>query len=155
VRWIAAAALSLFPLAAFAGPVSPNIGVLEVVAEPGGDHLGVYPYAAASMLFPVGKFAIIPAVGVEWAPEFDRWGFTGTVTADYAIGSRVGLDLNLAFIHDQQDHHWDDAIFLAGGGPGVSIFLGKLTVSPYVSYFHGLNVEGGAIVPGLNLALAL
>ena len=36
----------------------------------------------------------------------------------------------------------------------ISIFLGKLTVSPYMSYFHGLNVDGGAIVPGLNLAYA-
>src|SRR5438128_1413831 len=114
---VSVAAVAFLPLAASAGSLSPNVGVLEALTDPGGDHLGVYSYAAASTLFPAGKLAIIPAVGVEWAPEFDRWGVVGTVTADYAIGSRVGLDLNLAFIHDQQDHHWDDPIFLAGAGP--------------------------------------
>lgn len=155
VKIFVATALLIAPALASAGALSPNVGVIEVVGQPGSEHLGVYPYAAVSTLIPAGKFAIIPAIGVEWAPEFDRWGVTGVVTADYAIGTRAGLDLNLAFIHDQQDHHWDDAIFLAGGGPGISIFLGKWTVSPYVSWFQGLNVDGGALVPGLNVSLAL
>jgi hypothetical protein len=142
------------PHAALAGDFSANAGAIEVVGEPGGDHLGVYPYIAVSQLIPAGKVALIPSLGVEWSPEFGHWGFVPALTADWSLG-RVGLDLNVALIHDQQDHHWGDAAFLAGGGPGMSIYLGKWTVSSYVSWFSGLNVSGGAVVPGLNVSRSL
>ena len=143
-------AFLLAPAPAFAG-LGANAGAIQVIGEPHGDDLGLYPYVAVSKLYPAGKVAIIPAVGVEWAPRTGNWGFTGVVTADYALGSRIGLDLNAAFIHDQHDHHWSDAAFLAGGGPGFSVYAGKWTVSPYVSWFQGINVSGGALVPGINV----
>ncbi|HVO29573.1 MAG TPA: hypothetical protein VMV18_02510 [bacterium] len=152
LRALLVVAMVLAPGFARAADFAWNVGAIEVVGEPGSDHLGVYPYAALSAVVPVGKVAIIPAVGVEWSPEFGHWGFVGTITADYALGKRVGLDLNVAFIHDQQDHHWSDAAFLAGGGPGCSFYLDKWTVSPYLSWFQGLNASGGAIVPGVNIA---
>ena len=82
-----------------------------------------------------------------------RWGFVLTGTGDIALTSRIGFDINVSVIHDQSGVDFGDAIFLVGAGPGLSIFAGRYTVSPYVSVFKGLNVSGWSFVPGVNAAM--
>ena len=138
-----------------AGSLAANLGVIEVVGEPGTEHLGVYPYVGASLVIPGKDVTLIPALSIEWSPDQSRWGFVASGTADIALTPRVGFDINVSLIHDQSGAEFGDAIFLLGGGPGLSIFAGRYTVSPYVSVFKGLNASGWAIVPGINAAMTL
>ena len=138
-----------------AGSLAANLGVIEVVGEPGTTHLGVYPYVGASYVIPGKDVTLIPGLSIEWSPDQARWGFVASGTGDIALSSRLGFDINVSLIHDQSGAELGDAIFLLGGGPGLSIFVGRYTVSPYVSVFKGINVSGWAIVPGVNAAIAL
>jgi len=97
----------------------------------------------------------IPALAIEWSPDESRWGFVATGTADIALSPRLGFDINVSVIHDQAGTNFGDAIFLVGAGPGVSIFVGRYTFSPYVSLFKGIDVSGWSLVPGFNAAMAL
>ncbi len=137
-----------------AGSLAGNLGAIEVVGVPDGTHLGVYPYLGASYVIPAGDdVALIPGLSIEWSPDQSRWGFVATGTADLALSPRFGIDLNVGLIHDQSGTAFGDADFFLGIGPGMSIFLGRYTVSPYVSVFKGLNVSGWSLVPGVNAAI--
>ena len=138
-----------------AGTFAANAGALEVVGVPGGTHLGVYPYLGGSLILPGERVTLVTGLAVEWSPESDRWGLVATFTADVALSPRLGLDLNLAVIHDKAGGDLGGAAFFAGAGPGLSIFAGRWTVSPFVSLFHGLNVSGWSLVPGVNVAVGL
>ena len=138
-----------------AGSLAANLGVIEVVGEPGTEHLGVYPYVGASYVIPGKDVTLIPGLSIEWSPDQSRWGFVASGTADIALTPRVGFDINVSVIHDQSGAEFGDAIFLVGGGPGLSIVAGRYTVSPYVSVFKGINASGWAIVPGVNAAMSL
>lgn len=140
----------------FAQNFAGNIGVLETVGIPDGTHLGVYLFSTASLVIPVNdKVSLIPNLGAEWAPEFDRWGFIGILVADYTISQRVGLDLNLIFVHDQFKGKWNEALYFFGFGPGFSIFLDKWTISPSVNFYRGLNVSGWCVDPTINISYVL
>ena len=140
-----------------AGALAANLGAIEVLDPSGGhvSHLGFYPYIGVSMIVPGPRITFIPALSVEWSPDAGRWGFVAAGTGDLALSPRLGFDINVSLIHDQAGAGFGDAIFLIGGGPGVSIFLGRYTLSPYVSVFKGLNVSGWSVVPGLNAAMSL
>lgn len=147
-----AVVLATSPAAARAADPAVNAGAIEVVGFPGPEHLGVYPYAAFSLTFPLGKVNLIPALGIEASPDVKRWGFAGTFTADFPVSDRLGVDAIAGAIHDQDGLAFKDAIFLAGLGGGVSITAGHLVVSPSIMAFKGLNVSGWSLVPGVNLA---
>jgi hypothetical protein len=138
-----------------AAPIALNAGAIEVVGVPDPTHLGVYPYVGVSTLVPTEHVAIIPSLAIEWSPEFSRWGFVASVAADYSLTPRLGLDVNVTLIHDQGGGAFGDAAFFLGAGPGISVFVGRTTISPYLSAFHGLNVSGWSIVPGVNVAVTL
>ena len=144
----------VFPVV-FAGSLAANVGAIEVVGVPDVTHLGVYPYVGASLVIPGEDVTWIPALAIEWSPDESRWGFVATGTADIALSPRLGFDINVSLIHDQAGTDFGDAIFLVGAGPGVSIFAGRYTFSPYVSLFKGLDVSGWSLVPGFNAAIAL
>lgn len=137
-----------------AGSLAGNLGAIEVVGVPDGTHLGVYPYAGASLVIPGKDVTLIPGLSIEWSPDESRWGFVATGTADIALTPRLGFDINVSLIHDQAGTSFGDALFFLGAGPGVSIFVGRYTFSPYISLFKGLNVSGWALVPGCNAAMA-
>ncbi len=137
------------------GSLAANVGAIEVVGVPDATHLGVYPYVGASLVIPHDRVTFIPGLSIEWSPDESRWGFVATGTADIAIAARAGFDINVSLIHDQSGGELGDAIFLAGAGPGVSLFFGRYTVSAYVSAFRGINVDGWSIVPGINAAMSL
>ena len=138
-----------------AGSLAANVGAIEVVGVPDVTHLGVYPYVGASLVIPGKDVTLIPGLSIEWSPDQARWGFVASGTGDIALTPHLGFDVNVSVIHDQAGAGFGDAIFLVGAGPGVSIFIGKYTVSPYVSLFKGLNVSGWALVPGVNASLSL
>ncbi len=140
--------------AVMAGSLAANVGAIEVVGVPDGDHLGVYPYVGGSYVIPGDDVTWIPALSIEWSPDQSRWGFVATGTADIALSPRLGFDINVALIHDQSGTAFGDALFFLGAGPGVSIFLGRYTVSPYVSVFKALNDSGWSVVPGVNAAMS-
>mgnify|MGYP001577405710 CR=1 FL=1 len=133
-----------------------NAGVLEAVSIPTA-HLGVYPFAAIGVAVPIEDtpLTLVPQFGVEVSPEFSTWGFTGTLTTDIRISDRVGLDFNLAFVHDQYKSAWDKCLYFGGIGTGVSIFVDKLTISPFINIFAGLNVNGHVLTPGVNFGWEL
>src|SRR4051812_27371843 len=133
-----------------AGTFAANIGAIEVVGVPDPVHLGVYPYVGVSLVLPTERVTVIPALSIEWSPDQSRWGFVATGTADLALSPHVGLDLNVSAIHDQHGTAFGDAIFLVGAGPGISVFAGRYTISPYVSVFKVVNGSGWSIVPGVN-----
>ncbi len=128
-----------------------GIGALEVILLPLA-HGGFYPYVGGSVTVPIGKgFTFIGSLSIEWSFDQGRGGFVGVLTLDYGLSDRVGLDLNVAFIHDQPGLKFAEAQFFLGAGPGASFFFGKWTLSPFVNFFGGLTVAGASIVPGLNL----
>jgi hypothetical protein len=129
-----------------------SVGALEVILLPLA-HGGFYPYIGGSIGVPlVDKLTFIASLSIEYSFDQGRGGFVAVTTLDYALGERVGLDLNVAFIHDQPGLQFSQAQFFLGAGPGVSIFLGKFTLSPFLNFFGGLTVPGASIVPGLNLS---
>lgn len=143
------------PSAARAADPAVNVGVIEVVGFPGAEHLGVYPYAAFSLTFPLGVVNLIPALGLEASPDVRRWGLAGTLTADFPLTPRLGVDAIAGVLHDQDGLSFKDALFLAGVGGGVSISAGSLVVSPSLMVFKALNATGWSLVPGINLAWGL
>lgn len=129
-----------------------DAGAVEVIVLPGRSHYGLYPYLGVSLAFPLPRVTLIPALSVEAAPESGRWGFVASLVADFAVHARLGLDVDVVVLHDQPRGDFAAAEFLVGAGGGLSIFLGRWTVSPYVNAFRDLSVAGWALVPGVNLA---
>ncbi|MDP2933613.1 MAG: hypothetical protein Q8N81_05810, partial [bacterium] len=120
-----------------------------------GDHYGMYPYAGPSVAIPFEHLVLIPGLAVEGSPEFNRWGFVGTFTVDFPMNRFVGIDLTTAVVHDQSGTNFAEAVYFAGGGGGISVFLGKWTVSPSVLVLRGVNIPGKSIVPGVNIGYTL
>lgn len=147
--------LAVAPASALAADVALNAGVLEVAGLPGPVHVGLYPNVAVSVAVPAGPVTLIPSLGVEWAPELGRGGFVAVVTADLALNTRVGLDVELALIQDMPGLAFAKSDLFAGGGVGCSLFFGRLTVSPFVAFFLGLVTPGLSLVPGVNVAWTL
>lgn len=140
---------------AHAQPASLNVGALEAMGTDG-THYGVYPNAGVGTAVAVAeKTTLVPAAGIEWSPEFGRWGFWAALTLDYALGESVGLDFGIGGAHDQSGLDWGDALFFAGGGPGFSVFLGDWTVSPFVNLWANLADGSLAVIPGANVAYTL
>ena len=98
---------------------------------------------------------LIPSLSVEVAPENWHWGLVAILTADLALTEKLGLDFDVALIHDQPGFKGLEAVFYIGGGTGVSFFLGKWTLSPFVNFFTAFGAGGFSIVPGFNAAFAL
>ena len=153
--WLLAMAGAALPAQAL--DVALNAGAIEVVGlKPSPvKHVAVYPSVGVSLVKPLEHLTLIPGLAVEAAPELGAWGLVASLVADFAVSDRLGLDLDVTVLHDQVGGDVRGAAFLAGGGVGCSLFFGKLTVSPFVNLFVGLNVEGLSLVPGVNVAWAL
>jgi hypothetical protein len=149
-----AATVVLWGLPSRAADFSVNAGFLEVVAIPLA-HAGFYPYLGGAVTEPVGPVAVVGSLSLEWSPDQGRGGVVAVGTLDIPLNSRIGIDVNLAFIHDQPGLRFAESEFYLGGGPGVSLFFGRLTVSPFLSCFFGLKTPGLSVVPGLNIAWTL
>lgn len=129
-----------------------SVGALEVILLPLA-HGGFYPYLGGAVgVSLVENLAFIASLSIEYSFDQGRGGFVAVTTLDYALGTRVGLDLNVAFIHDQPGLDFSKAQFFLGAGPGVSIYFGKFTLSPFLNFFAGLTTPGASIVPGINLS---
>jgi hypothetical protein len=150
-------ALLFVPSKVLADPAfAVNASVIEVRALPGGTHVGTYPGVGVSAAFSFDRLTVIPQLGVEYDFANKRAGFVPLVTLDYSIiPDRVGLDLGLILIHDQDRLDFSTSQFYAGPGIGFSVFLGRFTVSPFCNLFRGLNTHDWSLVPGLNLAVGL
>jgi hypothetical protein len=144
-----------WPRRAGAVDVALDVGAIEVIGTSHGNHYGVYPYVGVSLVAPAGPITLLPTVSVEWSPEFDRWGFVGALIGDYALTDRLGVDGMLVLLHDQAGTDWDEAAFYLGVGAGVSVFVGKLTISPSLGLYRALDVDAWTFVPGLNAAWTL
>ncbi len=132
-----------------------NAGAIEVLTVPPARHLAVYPSVGVSAVKAFERVTLIPGLAAEWAPETGAWGLVGSLVADFSVNERLGLDLDVTVLHDQAGAAFGQAAFFAGAGGGGSLFFGKWTASVFVNLFHGLNVEGWSLVPGLNVAYAL
>ena len=154
LRYVCVVLVLLASAPAAAMPLALNVGVLEARALPD-DHIGVYPYLAVSDERELGPFIVLPSVGAEWCPETGRWGLIATVVADYPVGEAIGLDLLATLIHDQDGAGFGDALFLLGVGPGLSITVEPVVVSPFVFFYKLLNAPGFSWSPGLNIALEM
>jgi len=128
-----------------------DAGAIDVIGLPPA-QLGFYPYVGVSVAIPAGPVAFIPGLSIEGSPDAMRWGGVATLAIDYGLTKDLGIDLNLALIHDQAGLDFANALFFFGAGPGVSFFLGRFTVSASVGIFRGLNVDAWAVVPALNVA---
>jgi hypothetical protein len=139
--------------AARAVDVSVQFGVLEVVLVPSVSHAGLYPNVGLGFGFPLGhRLTLLTGVALEVSPDQGRGGLVVTGTLDWQVAEHLGLDLNVAAIHDQPGLKFASSEFFLGAGPGVSVLLGRWTLSPFLSLFHGVNVPGFSLVPGLNVA---
>ncbi len=129
-----------------------NVGALEVVLLPPA-HGGFYPYVGAFVAVPVvGALTFLASLSIEWSFDQQHGGLVLVLTADYQLTSFFGVDLNVALIHDQPGVRFAESQFFLGAGPGVTFFIGKWTLSPFVNFFGGLSTPGASIVPGLNVA---
>jgi hypothetical protein len=132
------------------------VGVGEYMNLPGPPvHAGVYVSLGLWASFDLGKFTLTPQLAVEVAPETRQWGFIPTLTADFPVHKRFGLDLILMGMHNQTDSDWSNAEVLLGGGPGLSIYLGRWTVQPNVLALYNFMTSGAALFPGVGLARTL
>ncbi|MEW6429953.1 MAG: hypothetical protein AB1730_00485 [Myxococcota bacterium] len=145
-------ALALFAApAAHAVDFGLQVGALEVVLLPPA-HGGVYPYLGGFVAAPLGDgFSFVGSVSFEWSFDQGRGGLVVVTTLDWAPNERVGFDLNVALIQDMPGVRFAESLFLLGAGPGVTVFLGKWAVSPFVNFFGTLNGAGASIVPGVNV----
>ena len=129
-----------------------NVGALEVILLPPA-HGGFYPFVGGSLAVPLGHdVTFIGSLSYEWSFDQQRGGFVVVSTLDFLVGEHVGLDLNLAFIHDQPGLRFAEAEFYLGAGPGLSFLFGKWTVSPFLNFFGGLRTASASVVPGLNVS---
>ncbi len=142
----------LLALPAGAADLALNVGALEVVTFPPPAHAGLYPNLGVSVALPKENVTYVVALSLEWSFDQGRGGLVLVGTADFPLGAHVGFDLNLALIHDQPGLHFDKSDFFVGGGPGLSFFFGRWTLSPFVSIFAGLTTPGASVVPGVNVA---
>jgi hypothetical protein len=133
---------------------SANFGVNEVISLPSPHHVGVYPYAAASLLFVLDWFMVAPSFGVEWSPELRRWGLVGGLMADFSVNDWIGVDVQVRLIHDQAGNDWTHADYLLGGGAGVSFYFGTAIISPSFNLFRALTAPSWNLVPTVNFTLA-
>lgn len=138
---------------ALAADFALNAGALEVVALPPPQHAGLYLSAGPSLAFVVPHAVLIGSLSIEWSPDQLRGGLVLNFTADFPLGDRVGLDLNVTFIHDQAGTDFAHASFFIGAGPGATFFFGKQAISPFVSVFYGAG--GFSLVPGINFSSTL
>lgn len=138
-----------------AAPVSLNAGVAEAVGTDGA-HLGVFVSAGASVGFTVAPRTVVaPYLGANWSPESGHWGLSAQAGVDYALGTLVGLDFAAGVANDVAGFQFDDALYFAGGGPGISFFFGSWTVSPFVNLWANLADGSLALIPGVNISYTL
>lgn len=129
-----------------------NAGALEVVLIPAA-HGGFYPYLGVSLAVPMGHdITFIGSVSYEWSFDQQRGGFVVVATLDFLVNEHLGIDLNLAFIHDQPGLRFAEADFFLGAGPGFSVLLGKWAISPFLNLFGGLRTDSASLVPGINVS---
>lgn len=149
--------LSLVLLAAPAAQAADfglNVGALEVVLLPAA-HGGFYPYVGAFVAVPVkDDVSFVASLSVEWSFDQQRGGLVAVGSFDFLVTPWLGVDLNVAFIHDQPGWRFAEAEFFFGAGPGATFFVGKWSVSPFLNFFGGLRTPGASLVPGLNVARA-
>jgi hypothetical protein len=142
-------------LSAAPGPrilTAVNFGMNEVVALPQPAHVGLYGYAAGSLIWVFDGFTITPSFGAEWSPELRRWGFVASLGTSISLTERLGLDLAARFIHDQAGDDWSRADYLLGAGVGVSFVLRDVILSPSLNGYRALSSPGWVFVPALNFA---
>lgn len=153
LTWLkgACAALVILSASSRAADVSLNVGALEVVALPPA-HAGFYPYIGGAMAFPAGPFTAVTSLSLEVSFDQGRGGLVALASLDYAFTKALGVDVFVALIHDQPRLSFSESLFFLGGGPGLSIFLGRWTLSPFLGLFAGLNAPGWSLVPGLNVS---
>ena len=129
-----------------------NAGALEVVLLPPA-HGGFYPYLGVSLAVPMGHdVTFIGSVSYEWSFDQQRGGLVVVATLDFLVNEHLGIDLNLAFIHDQPGLRFAEADFFLGAGPGFSLLVGKWAISPFLNLFGGLRTDSASLVPGINVS---
>lgn len=144
--------VSLLSLPAGAVDFAINAGALEVVLLPPA-HGGFYPYLGVSAAVPMGHdVTFIGSLSYEWSFDQQRGGFVVVATLDFLVNEHLGIDLNLAFIHDQPGLRFAEADFFLGAGPGFSLLFGKWTISPFLNLFGGLRTDSASLVPGINVS---
>lgn len=129
------------------------VGVGEYVGLNPPEHQGVFPcwglYASIDVR---GKVNLIPALSVEAAPENGHWGLFATFTADVPVHKYVGLDATAMLLHDQKGGDWGGAEFLAGAGPGVTVYLGDWSVGANAIFLRSLNRSSWVFFPGVGIS---
>jgi len=136
---------------ASAADLAVGVGLVEAVA-PAPALLGLYSCAAVSLVLPAASVLLAPTLGIEWSPELGAWGFSGGLVMDVPVAKRLGVDFIASVVHDQAGAAWSEAAFYAGIGAGVSVSRGAWTLSPSVIAFHGINVAGWTLAPGLGVS---
>jgi len=127
-------------------------GFAEALSVPATAHLGAYPFAALALVVPAGRCAVVPSVGVEYAPDTGHWGFLATVVVDTPVSKAVGVDVIVSLAHDQPGARWDDAAFAAGGGFGLSITTAPAVVSPSLLFYADVASGALSVSPGVSVA---
>lgn len=147
----------LLPATSAAKPVlGAAVGVGEYMNLPGPPvHAGVYASVGLWASFDLGRFTLTPQLAIEVAPETRQWGFLPTLTADFPVHKRVGIDLVAMLMHNQTDSDWAHAELLLGWGPGLSVYLGPWTLQPNVVALYNFMTGGAALFPGMGLARTL
>lgn len=142
---------------ASAAPVpGASVSVGEYMNLPGPPvHAGVYVSVGLWATWDLGKLTLTPQLAVEVAPETRQWGFLPTLTADFPVHRRLGIDLIAMLMHNQTDSDWKNAEILLGGGPGLSVFLGAWTLQPNVVVLYDFMTGGAALFPCFGVSRTL
>lgn len=147
-----AAILCLTATQVWAGDVALTAGAGEALALPRPAHLGVYPYAAVSVVLPYDHVSVIPGLGLEYSPDTGHWGFVGTLVFDVPLTATVGGDVIVAAAHDQAGTQWRDAQLLVGGGLGLSIATKQVVTSPSFCIYTAVGSTAWSLVPGISVS---
>lgn len=131
-----------------------SVGVMDAqVFHDGGErsHLGSYTTFDLRYGRHISQnWAIIAGGGIDWAPQDNKWGISGSVTFEWRMFERVRFDINIVFMHDQDGH----AEFFAGGGPGLTFLVTKrILVELSLPWLACLKSPSGALfAPSLSIA---
>jgi hypothetical protein len=153
--WLLAAVLLLAAAPARAVEVGLTGSATEVVVVPGPSHGGFYPALGVTLAFPTPAVTFLASLSLEWCFECARGGFLLVGTADFPVAEHLGLDVNLTLLHDQPGLRFDQSVFFVGLGPGLSVLLGPVTLSAFVSAMLGGSPLGWSVVPGVAFTYTL
>lgn len=132
-----------------------EVGVSDVYDLTDPEWLGPKIYFGPGALIKLHhRYALIPIVSLEVAPETGVWGLSGTVMFQYeVIKDHFALDIVPTLFQETRAGHTE---FEFGAGPGVTFFMhGHKEISFAVQTVRSLSEDHWTLQPTMNFGVPI